>query len=458
MSTLPIVVRPFETAAERDSFYLAASHAFNPDISETERESAVAGRRERAESAPNYDPTLLRGAFRGDTFLGGYRIQERRMQVGAARLLTCCIGAVVTHPDARLQGVATALMRDAIALARSRQNALLLLDGIAHFYHRFGYIDVFDITDHTVNRALVLAQRPSPVTVRLATLDDAPAMLALYQRHYGSSIGSFERTVTEYRYLLSVALSVGDTIALAVDTDGQPGGYLFIAREPEQFNAIEAAADSWPAALALLQYHARVLETLPEPAPAATGAGGNRVSALSASPRTSRSTVPELCWRVSPDSSTLYLLADHLSVPDTSAWDGPAYGWSVKSQTFQHPDAGWMARVASLPALAQAMLPEWQARWQRSTTRWNGALTLVVDGETCALALEGERIRLLDGPPAQARQVSLSQQALTQVLFSYRPLALVAAQPNHMVPADLFPVLEALFPPVHACIAGSDDF
>lgn len=455
MSTLPIVVRPFETTDERDSFYLAASRAFNPDLSEAERLSNVAGRRERAERAPNYDPTLLRGAFRGDSFLGGYRIQERRMQVGAARLLTCCIGSVVTHPEARLQGVASVLMRDAIAFARSRQNALLLLDGIAHFYHRFGYIDMFDITDHTINRALVLAQPSSSVTVRLATLDDAPAMLALYQRHYGPCTGSFERTVTEYRYLLSVALSVGDTIALAVDTEGQPCGYLFIAREPEQFNAIEAAADSWPAALALLQYHARVVDTLPEPAPAATGAGGNLVSALSPA---ARAPVPELCWRVPLDSSTLYLLADYLSVPDTSAWEGPAYGWSVKSQTFQHPDAGWMARVASLPALAQAMLPEWQARWQRSAAPWSGVLMLVVDGETCALALDGASIRLLDELPAQVRQVILSQQGLTQLLFSYRPLALVAAQPNHSIPADLFPVLDALFPPGHTCIAGSDDF
>ena len=435
MSTLPIVVRPFETADERESFYLAASRAFNPDVSEAERISNVAGRRQRAESAPDYDPTLMRGAFRGDTFLGGYRIQERRLQVGAARLLTCCIGAVVTHPDARLQGVATALMRDAVAFARSRRNALLLLDGIAHFYHRFGYIDVFDLTDHTISRSLVLAQPPSPVEVRLATLDDAPAMLALYQRHYGPYIGSFERTVTEYRYLLSVALSVGDTIALAVDTDGRPCGYLFLARKPEQHYAIEAAADNWPAALALLQYHAHVVDTLPEPEPA-----------------------PELCWCVPPNSATLYLLADHLSVPDTSAWDDPVHGWSVKSQTHHHPDAGWMARVASLPALAQTMLPEWQERWQRSAARWSGALTLVVDGETCTLALEGASIRLLEEPPSQARQVILSQQGLTQLLFSYRPLALIAAQPNHTVPADLLPVLEALFPPGHTCIAGSDAF
>ncbi len=433
MSALPIIVRPFETSAERDAFYLEASRAFNPDLPEAERASNVAGRRERAESAPDYDPTLLRGAFRGDTFLGGYRIQERRLQMGAARLLTCCIGSVVTHPDARLQGVATALMRDAIAFARSRQHALLLLDGIAHFYHRFGYSDMFDLTEHAINRALVLAQPSSPVVVRLATLDDAPAMLALYRRHYGPYTGSFERTVAEYRYLLSVAFSVGDTIALAVDTDGQPCGYLFIARKPELDYAIEAAADNWPAALALLQYHAHVLDSLPEPA-------------------------SELLWCMPPDALTLYLLADHLSVPDTSAWDDPVHGWSVKSQTLHHPDAGWMARVASLPALAQAMLPEWQERWQRSAARWNGALTLIVDGETCTLALEGAEIHVLEEPPAQARQVLLSQRGLTQVLFGYRPLALVAAQPNHIVPADVFPALDMLFPPGRTCIAGSDAF
>ena len=433
MSTLPIVARPFATAAERDAFFLEASRAFNPGLSEAERISNVAGRRQRAENAPDYDPILLRGAFRGDTFLGGYRIQERRMQVGAARLLTCCIGSVVTHAEARLQGVGTALMRDAIAFARSRQNALLLLDGIAHFYHRFGYSDMFDLTEHTINRALVLSLPPSPAMVRLATLDDAPAMLALYQRHYGPYAGSFARTAAEYQRLMAACWSFGAAIALAVDAEGQPCGYLYTYRAPDQPFAFEAAADNWPAALALLQHHAHLLDDLPEPA-------------------------AELCWRMPPDALALHLLADHLSVSDTSGWDEPVLGWSVKSQTYQHPDAGWMARIASLQALAQAMLPEWQARWQRSALRWDGALTLAVDGESCALALEGASIHVLDQPPAHAQQVILSQQGLTQLLFSYRPLALVAAQPNHSVPADLVPVLDTLFPPGHTCIAGSDDF
>ena len=433
MALLPIVVRPFETAAERDTYYLLASHAFNPGLSEAERASNVAGRRERAESAPDYDPNFLRGAFRGDALLGGYRIQERRMQVGAARLLTCCIGSVATHPDARLQGVATALMRDAIAYARSRQNALLLLDGIAHFYHRFGYSDMFDLTEHMISRALALAQPPGPVSVRLATLDDAPAMLALYQRHYGSYAGSFERTATEYQRVIAACLSLGMTIALAVDAEGQPCGYLYVYRAPYQPFALEAAADSWPAALALLQYHAHLLDDLPEPA-------------------------AELCWRMPQDSVTLSLLADHLSVLDTSAWETSVLGWSVKSQTYHHPDAGWMARVAALPALAQAMLPEWQERWQRGAVRWSGALTLTVDEETCALGLEDGHLRLLEQPPAQARQVILSQQGMTQVLFGYRPLALIAAQPGNVIPAEVFPALDALFPPGRICIAGSDDF
>ena len=63
------------------------------------------------------------------------------MHVGTARLLTGCIGAVVTYPDHRHLGVATALMHDALAYAQSHHYALLLLDGIPKFYYRYGYDD-----------------------------------------------------------------------------------------------------------------------------------------------------------------------------------------------------------------------------------------------------------------------------------------------------------------------------
>jgi predicted N-acetyltransferase YhbS len=437
MSTLPIVVRPFETAAERNAYYLVASRAFNIELPEGEYENAAARRRQRAESLPGYDPNNLRGAFRGSTFLGGYRIQERWLQVGTARLLTCCIGSVATHPDYRMQGVASALMQDAIAYAQSRGHALLLLDGIAHFYHRFGYTDVFDLTDHTINRALVLAQPPSSVRVRLATLDDAPALLELYQRHYGPYTGSFARTLAQQQYLQDAWLTLGFSMLLALGPDGQPCGYLLVYGEPDQSYALEAAADSWPAALALLQSQAHLLDALPEPE-------------------------AELYWRLPPDAPTFYLLADHLDVQDTSAWESAARGWSVRSQTYQHPDAGWMARVASLPALAQAMLPEWQGRWRRSAARWTSALTLVIDSEAstevCALEVDSDGIRLLSEPPAHAQPVILSQQVLTRLVFGYRPISWAASQPNQSIPAELLPVLDTLFPPGHACIAGSDDF
>jgi hypothetical protein len=44
-------------------------------------------------------------------------------------------------------------MRDGIALACERQQALLVLRGIPDFYGLFGYADVMDVTEHAVERA-----------------------------------------------------------------------------------------------------------------------------------------------------------------------------------------------------------------------------------------------------------------------------------------------------------------
>jgi len=59
-------------------------------------------------------------------------------------------------------------------------------------------------------------------------------------------------------------------------------------------------------------------------------------------------------------------MIEHLQVLDTSHWKHPADEWVVRSQTYHHRDAGWMARLVHLPILVQALLPEWQARWRHS--------------------------------------------------------------------------------------------
>ena len=147
------------------------------------------------------------------------------MRMGAARLPTGCIGAVVTYPAYRHQGVATALMHDAIDYARSHQYPLLLLDGIPKFYYRYSYIDMFDQSTQDIDRAAILAQPLSPLSVRPATQADAASILALYERHFGSYTGSFTRTVEKQAHRLQFR-SPDNPIWLAIDSKGLPQGFL----------------------------------------------------------------------------------------------------------------------------------------------------------------------------------------------------------------------------------------
>ncbi len=431
MSTSAITVRPLETAAERDTLYWLSSQAFNPG--QPDKARAIAGNRRYIEQAPGFDPIMLRGAFRGATLLGGYHIQERLLRIGKASLPTVCIGSVVADPAFRLQGVATALMQDAIAYAQRRRQALLLLDGIARFYHRFGYVDMFDMTEQRISRATTWAQAPSPYAVRPTTPDDAATLLALYQRHYGPYAGSFERALAQEQHQLAGRMQTNNPPLLALNADGQPSGYLIFPWGPDRERAIEVAADSLPAVLALLQHHVQVLDTLPEP-PA------------------------ELFWRVPSDSPTAYLLIDHLLASETSTLQGPARAWSVQSQTHHHPDTGWLARPGSVQALAEAMLPEWQERWHRAAGRWSGALVFEVGEERFTLEASDAGVHLLEQAPAQAQRVLLTPQVLTQALFGYRPITWALEQAGQHLPDDLLPALQALFPPVQTWIAGSDDF
>ncbi len=420
-----------ETAAEREAYYWLSSQAFNPE--QQDRERAIAGRRRYMEEDPHFAPRMLRGAFRGSTLLGGYYIQERLLCVGKARLPTVCIGDVVTDPEHRMQGAASALMRDAIAYAHAQRQALLLLDGIARFYHRFGYIDMFDVTEQRISLASAWALSSGACTVRPATFDDAAVLLALYQRHYGPYVGSFARTLEQEQRQLSGRLATQNPPLLALDADGQPAGYLLFPWGPDRSRAVEVAANSLPAVAVLLQEHARLLEGMPEPP-------------------------TDLLWRVPSDSPTVYLLIDHLLDSERSTGGSASRSWSVQSQTYHHADTGWLARPGSVQALAEAMLPEWQERWRQSAARWSGALTVAPGDEGFTLEVSQAGVRLLETPPAQAYTLSLTAQMLTQVLFGYRPLAWALAQAGQSVPDDLLPALKALFPPVQTWIAGSDDF
>jgi len=411
------VIRPLETSAERDAYTLLSIQTFSPHVDAL---ASLPQRRRFVENSPTFQPHQLRGAFVGNTFLGGCHIDARVLRIGPARLLTACIGGVVIATEHRKQGVAAELLRDAVRYAQQQKHTLLLLDGIADFYHRFGFIDIFDTITHTIESKVILAQPRSPYIVRQATFEDIPALFELYQRHYGSYTGSFERDQAfQERFFHERG---GMKPHVAVDKKGVVQGYLLLSKQPEKLVAYEAAANDWQAALALLQQHVTLTQER----------HGEQSTNIS--------------WPLPPDSTTFYLLSDHLP---------------LRSQVTHTPDADWMARTADISTLIDALLPLWNVRWQKNSPVRSGILALTIEDVPFLPGADAVGIHLLDPMTSSAhaaRHITMSQHVFTQLLFGYRPISWAAKQPKQIIPEDLHAVLDILFPKTQAWIAGSDAF
>lgn len=417
--------------------YVEVAQSFSPDPFPEDKADRLL---HKLITLPGYRPEQVRSAYRNDEHLGGYRIYERFLRIGAARLITGCIGGVYTRAEARNQGVATALMHDAFAYAQAHKYHLLLLDGIPKFYHRYGYCDVYDLSALELDHQAILALPESPYTVRRSRLSDAASLLALYERHLGLYTGSFERAIEQQTHWMQHLEP--EKLLVAIDPDDQVRGYLFLAAAQARgpfflagTQIWELVVDDWPAAIALLQYHRRLVE------------GENSI------------TPPEkLLYSIPPMSPLADFLVENLEVVNISTWDMPVFGWAVREQTFHHRHAGWMARLVNIPALAQAMLPEWQARWQRSLAHWSGDISLMVGDETFTLRIKGSDLQLLVVPSTTVKALFLTPQAFTQLVFGSYPSGRVLQQHGHSLTSDLATVLTILFPTGQTWIPASDWF
>jgi predicted acetyltransferase len=430
-----LTIRPPATAAERESFYQQVVRVFG-DANLPESEQAVRARlwRQADETRPGFDPAQCRAAYQEGVMVGGYTIEERQLRCGSARLRTGCIAVVQTHPEYRRRGIASSLMQDAIEFAETRGHNLLLLAGIPDFYHRFGYLDVFDRVEHWIERERLMNLPATGARVRRASVGDAAAVLALYRRHYGRYTGSFERSLPDQEHHLQ-AVSQRGGLYIVEEEQGPVTGYLLFRGSSAGARATEAAADNWAAALALLQYHARVVEEATRAAP--------RTHDVPAEPP------KEVAWPLPVDSTTYYLLAAELP---------------LRTQVQTRPRAGWMARLVDLQRVVRALRPEWQARWAHGARPWTGVFGLAVGADRCLVELTEDEVSILDNAETvdvgsnRTREVRLSPQLFSQAVFGYRPISWLALQPGVHVPADLLAPLSVLMPPGHCYIPGSDAF
>ncbi|HJT59673.1 MAG TPA: GNAT family N-acetyltransferase, partial [Ktedonobacteraceae bacterium] len=109
MSPPSIIVRPL-TTAEYELHFQSANAELSPDPSPA---SALLIQNLTI-SRPESLAEQLRGAFLDGKQVGSYILHERLLRMGAARLPMGCVGSVVTYSGYRNQGIATAMMHDAI--------------------------------------------------------------------------------------------------------------------------------------------------------------------------------------------------------------------------------------------------------------------------------------------------------------------------------------------------------
>ncbi|GER91331.1 hypothetical protein KDW_54930 [Dictyobacter vulcani] len=427
MALSSVIVRPLTTQEEMEQQFIWSDQAF----SGTPDPTRARNRGQQAFTQPNFMSRQLRGAFLNNTQVGGYALYKWTLRMGAARISTACIGSVVVDPAARKQGVASALMHDAIQIAHDEGHSLLLLDGIPNFYYRYGYTDVFDVTAYDINRAAILAHAGSDYTVQQATLEDAQSIRDLYERRLGSYTASFERSREKLEALLRDRYSQ-NTILLAHSPAGKVEGYLIASREPAATHTLEIAADNWSAQIALMQAHVHLTDGPEAPA--------------------------SHIYYLPPTSDELYRSIDQLEVPDTSHWEDPSEEWGVRGSQFHHRFAGWMGRIAHLPTLFNAMLPELEARWQRSLAHWSGEIHFAIGDEYVALNITGNQLRLSTTPSPSAITFQCSPQHLTQLVFGYRPVSWIFTQQPQQLSNEVLSVLNQLFPAGHTWISTTDRF
>jgi predicted N-acetyltransferase YhbS len=403
---MSLTLRTIAAAEDQAACFDLLSQVFDTPPAAAEREAAIASWVKSRQGWARLFPSMVRGAFLDGRCAGSYQLDIRQLRLGAALLSVGCIGTVVTHPELRNRGIASALMWDAVAYAREQRLALLLLTGIPNFYHRFGFATVADRCEQQIALSAIRSLPRSSCVVREARRDDAEALLALYRRHHDC----FERSLA-----IQQALHY-NTWLIAVDSGGQACGYLVLRRQDDSCSAFEVGADSWPAALALLHAHA---ESLPEGDPSEA-----------------------LCWPLPLAGTTYYLLADQIELCSI-----------VRSI----PRAAWMARPGSIVALAEGLLSHWRAQLRHAPLPQPLRLRHVIGDDAFTLEMAGDAIALATPLPGD-RAVRLTPDVFLQLLSSYRPLIWALEQPGQQIPEDLLPILERLYPVRRIWVPRTDKF
>jgi GNAT superfamily N-acetyltransferase len=179
--------------------------------------------------------------------VGYLRIFDRRIWVRGARLRAAGIGSVATHPDYRRRGLATALLRDTIALLRRDGYHLSFLgtEVAAPFYERLGWRIVRQPSHGApAAEAAALTDRPG-LTIRPFASSDLAMVARIHARATRGRTGAVARSL---RYWVDHMSWIDDDAGgFLVATGGRRGLTAFV----------RSRSEPWASTLVVLDAHCR---------------------------------------------------------------------------------------------------------------------------------------------------------------------------------------------------------
>jgi GNAT superfamily N-acetyltransferase len=178
--------------------------------------------------------------------VGYLRIFDRRMWLRGTRLRAAGIGSVGTHPDYRRRGLATALLRDTLALLRREGYHLSFLGSevAAAFYERLGWRIVRQPSHGAPAAEAARLPERQGLTIQPFAPSDLTAVARIHARATRGRTGAVARSL---RYWTDHMSWMDDTGGFLVAMDGRRGIAAFVRSRSER----------WASTLMVLDAHCR---------------------------------------------------------------------------------------------------------------------------------------------------------------------------------------------------------
>jgi predicted N-acetyltransferase YhbS len=355
---------------------------------------------------------------------------------GGIKFGVCQPEMVATHPAYRNRGLVRSLMEMMHARSAAEGHLVQAITGIRYFYRQFGYEYALDLGGRRLMPVTAVPDKrgeaPEPYRLRLATLDDVPHLLALYNQRRSASLVWHETDETYWRHLVAcwddpVVVERGPA---RTGINGQM--YMIVDGEEAVCGYAWLAAKRWHGDLVIYQLQL----------------------------------YPHINWQTAMASLLRAFRRHGESIPATLHNDKPftelsfdlgrthpAYDVLGERLIPNHdPIYAWYLRVPNLPAFVHHIAPVLEERLARSIlTGYTGELKVNFYRQGLRLALAAGKVVTVE--PWQARldeddgDAGCPPLLFLQLLFGYRSLdELRAVFPDVWANGDARLLIHILFP------------